>query len=260
MKSGDWNTILLIVFGCLLGFVGCVIFFPGFPPMPDGWGSILGSTLGVAGAFLVANWTFTLRQKAEETKTWRPFRERCELAIYMLPRIETRLQEATVSLKDLHSLIVKANSQRLLPYHLAPKTVSEMKSGALKIDTSRLERIHKDNEELNGKFQKFSYSSIDDAIYTLGNIDEALDWITKNMESSLPPLHIFSIKNALQNIRLAKNHAQQARTGPMNSFIYISNEYIDEREANNIFIESPNTAILGVKKAYETLSKLYTRS
>ncbi|KEO58770.1 hypothetical protein [Thalassospira permensis] len=260
MKSGDWNTILLIVFGCLLGFAGCVIFFPGFPPMPDGWGSILGSTLGVAGAFLVANWTFTRRQKAEDAKSWRPFHQRCELAMYMLPKAETRLHEATESLKELYDLVAKANSHRPLPYLFAPKTVGEMKKGALNIELPTLKKIHEDNEEIQDKFQKFSYDSLDNAIYSLRSVGEALEWITKNMEETLPPIHMFSIKNALQNVQWARHNAERARTGPMNWFLYTSDEKIDEREAKAVFLDAPNAAFFDIQKAIEILSKINLRT
>jgi len=256
MNSADWNALLLIAFGGLLGFISCALFFPYIPALPSGWGSILGSALGAAGAFIAASWSFSRHQKAAEVSALRPFRERCDIALYMLPRVEPRLQEAASALRQLHEQALQANSVRPLPIHLEVRTVREVKNGTLKISPERKQKIHDDCEALAEQFRKFSCLPLDEAMYALRNVSEALSWISENMEATVSPKKMFKIKHARDCVNWALQNTQQARTGPMNPFMYTSLDRFDEREARLLFIDAPRAAIAKTEEAIAILSSI----
>ncbi|RCK33355.1 hypothetical protein TH9_10700 [Thalassospira xiamenensis] len=78
MRLPDLNPIILISFGCLTGAIVAGLFFPNFPAIPEGWSTIFGSTLGVFGAFLVANWTFQRNLDVREQQIRSPIQKRFE--------------------------------------------------------------------------------------------------------------------------------------------------------------------------------------
>ena len=256
MKSADWNAALLILFGCLLGFIGCVLFYPYIPPLPNGWGSILGSALGAAGAFIAASWSFSRHQDADRARTLRPYRERYELAIYMLPKVQPLLQEAATELQKLYTHAVDANSHRPLPKIFEPRTVRELSTGTLEISPERLERIQHDCNTLLDMFQNFSRRPLEEAIYALRNVTEALTWIAENMEATLPPKDMFRIRHSLDCLTQARQKVEEARTGPMNAFVYTSPNRFDEREARAIFITCPAISLAKTQEALNALQSI----
>ncbi|KXJ59287.1 MAG: hypothetical protein AXW12_04250 [Thalassospira sp. Nap_22] len=72
MKLPDLGPFTLLCTGLISGVLLGLLFFPEFVGIPEGWGDILGSIFGVAGAFYVARLSFYLELKSRTEHANRP--------------------------------------------------------------------------------------------------------------------------------------------------------------------------------------------
>ncbi|WP_417823454.1 hypothetical protein [Thalassospira lucentensis] len=89
MKTPDASPFILLLTGAITGTLAAALFFPTASPIPDGWGNILGSFLGVVGAFWVARFTFRMENRARIAQANQSLREQIIAARVELSMAET---------------------------------------------------------------------------------------------------------------------------------------------------------------------------
>ncbi|KZB54314.1 hypothetical protein [Thalassospira xiamenensis] len=183
MKLPDLNPAVLIAFGCLTGAIVTALFFPHFPAIPENLATILGSTFGVIGAFLVANWTFqrNLRELRQPiTKRYDYCLETIEKAREMVPNLEGKLilvlQKIQEAQPDLRNVTPEMHSP-------------DVKHGAWKTVT----KITKDYPIK--KFENINKS--------LNLVHSELFWLRTNRRDSMSPVEIAKVSEILEPLEKA---------------------------------------------------------
>ncbi|WP_417815608.1 hypothetical protein [Thalassospira alkalitolerans] len=116
MRPFDLNPVILLSLGACTGALGAALFFPIAVPLPDGWGDIIGSTLGVIGAFFVARAAFRMEERSRRSNEVRPLISQLEVINVGIDALLDSLEKSTqvyVELDALHQSIMTPENQAL---------------------------------------------------------------------------------------------------------------------------------------------------
>ncbi|BDW88544.1 hypothetical protein [Thalassospira tepidiphila] len=116
MRFSDLNPVIILVLGACTGALGAALFFPVAVPLPDGWGDIIGSTLGVIGAFFVARAGFRMEEKSRRSNEVRPLISQLKVLSVGIQALLDALEKSTqvyAELAALHQSIMTPENQAL---------------------------------------------------------------------------------------------------------------------------------------------------
>ena len=116
MKFSDLNPVVLLSLGACTGALGAAVFFPVAVPLPVGWGDIIGSTLGVIGAFFVARAAFRMEERSRRSNELRPLKAQLEIINVGIDALLDALEKSTkvyAELSTLHQSIIISENQTL---------------------------------------------------------------------------------------------------------------------------------------------------
>ncbi|WP_341363859.1 hypothetical protein P8T57_17670 [Thalassospira sp. SN3W] len=112
MKLPDFTPLILLSTGAITGALCAALFFPNTVPLPDGWGDVLGSSLGVAGAFYIARTTFWLEYRTKTKDATKPLLTHLYIALAGVHSCKDALQKNQEVLKGLAKLYQSCTSEK----------------------------------------------------------------------------------------------------------------------------------------------------
>jgi len=116
LRFSDLNPVVLLALGACTGALGAALFFPVAVPLPVGWGDIIGSTLGVIGAFFVARAAFRMEERSRRSNELRPMKAQLEVINVGIDALLGALDKSTqvyAELSALHQSIITSENQAL---------------------------------------------------------------------------------------------------------------------------------------------------
>lgn len=209
MSNESWQTVLLIIFGMLLGVIGGLLSAPYLLPIVvgDGWWTVVGAFIGVLGAFFAAWASFIWQEASKKKETWRPFSERYDYALVNLRRARTLVNENKVGLSEL-------GKQAAITFSVRPKLgpqirVARLRAAGTSDDENILgptsSEVHAEKERFKAEYEKLellkedvSVADLEQAQKCLTEARGALSWVREKMQLTLKPAQISGLEGAIE--------------------------------------------------------------
>lgn len=209
MSNESWQTVLLILFGMLLGLIGGLLCAPYLLPIVvgDGWWSVVGAFIGVLGAFFAAWASFVWQESARKRETWRPFSERYDYALTNL-----RMAQALVNANKV--ILFELGEQADKTYAVRPKLGPRISFAKLRgvgasedenISGPSLEEVQAEQEVFRTEFDKLellkedvNIADLEQAQKCLTEARGALSWVREKMQLTLKPVQISGLDGAIE--------------------------------------------------------------
>ncbi|MBC05351.1 hypothetical protein [Thalassospira sp.] len=250
MKDKQLHALVLLLCGWLTGIVSSLIFLPSLSIVSDGWGSILGSAIGVFGAFFAAHLSFQWQEDAAHTKAMKPFHQRFALAIEKAPVALERLKELQPQLENLGNKLTLSNELR--PEERFP----EHDEGLTREELEQRKRISENNEDLKIAFSLVDTKRAQEVIERTQEIAAHFGWLKDNFQATLSPDQLRLVKLIHSNAESTAGCLLQSVSCIQNDFVYIRENKFRAGEEKLYLIDNSRTALSKLKAVCNALDDL----